>query len=348
MRIPVRSAVLYTVTSVDGRPSPSRAGSQNVYPGGIEVPKLGCVSSHGYPSTPAICPLQTRLARNGHVATYFAACGQCRASHSWSPKMGSNSGPRLFAIIVSPLQVLTSIRRLSTRSRAYGCKPSTRRVADSQELNSLPRRLTCPSRLSISCNAPGLRHRGTYWKPAGVSTASCAGLSALRHGIFVSTTPPDPPVSSAFSYCSRLTDSSPIKLQHPVVQVRRSSAIGSSFSTGPIELRRVVIRHLITQNALRLRSRRHDHSRPGAARTSHPLTRRSIFYLSSTVAFLAALCGSRRILLYHSQPLNGLHGTMMRPNMRRGNRRCSILMTTVTRWIFVKIGDFQSGCYSVA
>src|SRR5271170_2996419 len=166
MRIPVRSAVLYTVTSVDGRPSPSRAGSQNVYPGGIEVPKLGCVSSHGYPSTPAICPLQTRLARNGHVATYFAACGQCRASHSWSPKMGSNSGPRLFAIIVSPLQVLTSIRRLSTRSRAYGCKPSTRRVADSQELNSLPRRLTCPSRLSISCNAPGLRHRGTYWCPS--------------------------------------------------------------------------------------------------------------------------------------------------------------------------------------
>src|SRR5271163_4868130 len=137
MRIPVRSAVLYTVTSVDGRPSPSRAGSQNVYPGGIEVPKLGC---------------------------------------------------------------------------------------------ALPRRLTCPSRLSISCNAPGLRHRGTYWKPAGVSTASCAGVSALRHGIFVSTTPPDPPVSSAFSYCSRLTDSSPIKLQHPVAQVRRSSTIGSSLS----------------------------------------------------------------------------------------------------------------------
>src|SRR5271170_5665159 len=51
---------------------------------------------------------------------------------------GLELGASSFAIIVSPLQALTSTRRLSTGSRAYGCKPSTRRVADSQELNSHP------------------------------------------------------------------------------------------------------------------------------------------------------------------------------------------------------------------
>ena len=130
-------------------------------------------------------------------------------------------------------------------------------------MKSLPRGLTCPSRLSISCNAPAFRYQGTYlpfantggfppagsglperiryhrWKPAAVSTASCAGISTLRHGIFVFTTLPDGPAPSAFSYCSRLTDSSPIKLQHPVAQVRRSCAIGSSFLRGLVELGRV-------------------------------------------------------------------------------------------------------------
>jgi hypothetical protein len=39
----------------------------------------------------------------------------------------------------------------------------------------------------------------------------------------------------------------------------------------------------------------------------------------------------------------------MRPMMQRGNRRCSILMITMARWIFVKIGEFiRSEFYSIA
>jgi len=86
----------------EGRPAPSRARTQNVYLGGIGVPKLGCASPHGFPSTSAICALQTRLTTNGHLATYFAVCGQRCASQSPLSASGSNSGPRLFVIIAAP------------------------------------------------------------------------------------------------------------------------------------------------------------------------------------------------------------------------------------------------------
>jgi hypothetical protein len=76
--------------------------SSRYYLGGSEVPKLGCASSHGFPSTSAICALQTRLTTNGHLATYFASRGQCRASQSRFPEMGSNSGPRLLFSIEAP------------------------------------------------------------------------------------------------------------------------------------------------------------------------------------------------------------------------------------------------------
>jgi hypothetical protein len=59
-------------------------------------------SSHGFPSTSAICALQTRLTTNGHLATYFASRGQCRASQSRISEMGSNSGPRLLFSVEAP------------------------------------------------------------------------------------------------------------------------------------------------------------------------------------------------------------------------------------------------------
>ena len=73
-------------------------------------------------------------------------------------------------------------------------------------------------------------------------------VSALRHGIYVSTTSSDLLLPSACSYFSLLTGSSPIKLQHLVAQVRRSSAIGYSFSTGLIVLGRVAMMRPIAQS----------------------------------------------------------------------------------------------------
>jgi hypothetical protein len=78
------------------------AQTHNAYLGGIEVPKLGCASSHGFPSTSAICALQTRLTTNGHLAMYFAVRWHRRASQSLISASGSNSGPRLFIIIAAP------------------------------------------------------------------------------------------------------------------------------------------------------------------------------------------------------------------------------------------------------
>jgi hypothetical protein len=89
------------------RISPKRTSGQrgDAYRGGIEVPNVGCASSHGFPSTSAICVLQTRFTTNGHLATYFASRGQRCASQFLLSASDSNSGPRLFVSIADLLWV---------------------------------------------------------------------------------------------------------------------------------------------------------------------------------------------------------------------------------------------------
>ncbi len=79
-----------------------RVKPRDAYLGGIKVPNVGCASSHGFPSTSAMCSPQTRLTTNGHLATYFAVRGQRCASQSLLSANGSNSGPRLFVSIATP------------------------------------------------------------------------------------------------------------------------------------------------------------------------------------------------------------------------------------------------------
>jgi hypothetical protein len=91
-----RQAVEFGVMVASGEHSP------NAYLGGMEVPNVGRASSHGFPSTSAMCALQTRLTTNGHLATYFATRGQRSASQFLLSASGSNSGPRLFVSITAP------------------------------------------------------------------------------------------------------------------------------------------------------------------------------------------------------------------------------------------------------
>jgi hypothetical protein len=75
----------------------------DAYLGGIDVPNVGCASFHGFPSTSAMCALQTRFTTNGHLAAYFASRGQRCASQCLLSESESNSGPRLFVSIAAPV-----------------------------------------------------------------------------------------------------------------------------------------------------------------------------------------------------------------------------------------------------